>query len=54
MDTYLQDVDEEIDLKKTLKWKNFKKIARYKKLFDVKKLGEKWMKRGKKRYKAKN
>jgi hypothetical protein len=47
VDTYLQDFDEEIDLKKTLKWKNFKKIAKHKKLFDAKKLVEKWMKREK-------
>jgi hypothetical protein len=38
MDRCLQDVEDEIDLKKTLRWENFKKIAKHKKVFDMKKL----------------
>jgi hypothetical protein len=37
MNTYLQDEDEEIDLKKTMKWKNFEKFAKHKKLNVIKK-----------------
>jgi hypothetical protein len=47
MESYLPDVEDEIDLKKTLKWKNFKKIAKHKKLLDMKRLVEKWMGREK-------
>jgi hypothetical protein len=48
IDLYLQDVEEEINLKKTLKWGNFKKIAKHKELFDMKKFVEKWLEREKK------
>jgi hypothetical protein len=42
MNTYLQDVEDEIDLKKTLRCENFKKITNCQKLFDIKKFVEKW------------
>jgi hypothetical protein len=47
MDTYLRNVDEDIDLRRTLKWKSFKKFARHKKLNEMKKFVEKLLDREK-------
>jgi hypothetical protein len=43
----LQDVEDEMDLRKTLKWEKFKKIVKHKKLFEMEKLAEKWLEREK-------
>jgi hypothetical protein len=41
MNTYLQEVEEEVNLRKMLKWKNFKKLAKQNTLFAMKKRVEK-------------
>jgi hypothetical protein len=47
MNDYLKDVDEEVKLKKTMKWKYFKKLGKHKKLNTIKRMVEKWLGREK-------
>jgi hypothetical protein len=47
LNNYLQNVDEEVKLKKTLKWKYFKKLRRHQKLTTIKRMVGKWLGREK-------
>jgi hypothetical protein len=47
INTCLQEVDEDIDIRKTLKWKSLKKFAKHLKVHEMKKYIEKWLGREK-------
>jgi hypothetical protein len=47
LNNHLQNVDEEVELKKTMKWKYFKKLGKHKKLSTIKRMVGKWLGREK-------
>jgi hypothetical protein len=47
MRVHLQGVNEDIDMKKTLKWKNFKRYSKRMKLHEMKRTVDKWLGKGK-------